>query len=151
MTYEEALVIVEGLRGRMNVPFSFEDRQLIERTYAEVMQRPFVRRGCNNCYKDGVIEMAVQLNKEKKMREKCNYHMRAGYIIRNENFENGNVYSNENLTDDVAKRYLEMFPSAVQFFDRIPENKAVDSEKPKSETTTQPTKKKAVKGGRKSK
>lgn len=150
MTYENALVIVTGLRERMSAPFSVKDRQLIESTYKEVMQRPLRRTGCNNCYKDAVIEMAVTLNREKKMREKCNYHMRAGYIIHSMEFENGKVYTNETLTDDVASRFLEQFPAAAKFFDRIPE-KAAESKKKQSKTTVQPTKEKAVKGGRKRK
>ena len=135
MTYEEALTIVEELRGRINAPFSLEDKQTIARLYPEITGKTFRKTACKRCYQDAVIEMAVKLRKEQKMREKCDYHMRAGFIIRCGDFDGGEIYTNANLTNDVAKRYLERFPQKRVMFDRIPEETA---EMP-SETTEEPS------------
>ena len=148
MTYEEALDRVEELRGHGNAPFSIEQKRLIAQMYPEILGKPFRRTACQRCYHDAVIEMAVKLRKEQKMREKCDYHMRAGFIIRCGDFDNGEIYTNANLTNDVAKRYLERFPNKRAMFDRIPETPAetpVQSEKEPSKQVVQPVGKKAVK------
>jgi hypothetical protein len=152
MTYEEALARVEELRGHGNAPFSVEQKRLIARMYPEVMGKAFRRTACQRCYHDAVIEMTIKLRKEQKMREKCDYHMRAGFIIRCGDFDNGEIYTNANLTNDVAKRYLERFPNKRVMFDRIPEETAempVQGEKEPSKQVVQPSQKKAVKGGSK--
>lgn len=48
------------------------------------------------------------------------YIMRAGFIIHSPIFDGGKVYTNDNLTDDVAERYMEMFPVKKSMFDRNP-------------------------------
>jgi len=141
MTYEEALTIVEELRGRSFAPFSLEDKQTIARLYPEITGKTFRKTACKRCYQDAVIEMAVKLRKEQKMREKCDYHMRAGFIIRCGDFDNGQIYTNANLTNDVAKRYLERFPNKRNMFDRIPEEPAetpAEAEEKPSEASVQP-------------
>lgn len=42
--------------------------------------------------------------------------MRAGFIIRTPDFENGKIYTNDNLTDDVAERYMTQYPSKREMF-----------------------------------
>lgn len=91
------------------------------------------------------------------MREKCDYHMRAGFIIRCGDFDGGEIYTNANLTNDVARRYLERFPNKRVMFDRIPEETAetaetpVQAEKEQNDASVQQSQKKAVKGGSKRK
>ena len=145
MTYEEALTIVEELRGRMNAPFSLEDKQTIARLYPEITGKTFRKTACKRCYQDAVIEMAVKLRKEQKMREKCDYHMRAGFIIRCGDFDNGQIYTNANLTNDVAKRYLERFPNKRNMFDRIPEETPAEATKEPTKQVVKPSGKKAAK------
>ena len=154
MTYEEALARVEELRGRLSAPFSVEDKRLIAQLYPEIIGRAFRKTACKRCYHDAVIEMAVKLRKEQKMREKCDYHMRAGFIIRCGDFDNGEIYTNANLTNDVARRYLERFPNKRVMFDRIPEETAetpVQATEEPTKQVVQPSQKKAVKGGSKRK
>ena len=148
MTYQEALDRVEELRGRMSAPFSIEDKQLIARLYPEITGRTFHKTACRRCYQDAVIEMAVKLRKDQKMKEKCNYHMRAGFIIRCGDFDDGEIYTNANLTDDVARRYLERFPNKRDMFDVIPEETAetpAEADNEPSEASVQPSGEKAAK------
>lgn len=50
------------------------------------------------------------------MAERGRWSMRAGYIIRTPDFENGKIYTNDNLTDDVAERYMTQYPSKREMF-----------------------------------
>ena len=98
--------------------------------------------------------MAVKLRKEQKMREKCDYHMRAGFVIRCGDFDGGEIYTNANLTNDVARRYLERFPAKRVMFDRIPEEPAetpVQATKEPAKQVVQPSRKSPAKGGSKRK
>ena len=45
--------------------------------------------------------------------------MRAGFIISCPNFHGGKIYNNSNLTDEVAKEYLERYPKARAYFDIV--------------------------------
>jgi len=135
MTHDEALVILEELRGHGNAPFSLEQKQLIEELYPQVMGRYFKKTSCRRCYHDAVIEMTVRLRRTRKMEvtKKCNYHMRAGFIINSPLIDDGKIYTNANLTDDVAAKYLEMFPGKRDMFDVVPEEEPKQAETPVEE------------------
>lgn len=123
MTYDEALVLIEELRGHGRAPFSIEQKQLIERIYPQIMGRNFRKTSCKRCYHDAVIEMVVKLRRTKKMEPKrnCKYIMRAGFVIRHPQIDGGKIYTNANLTDEVAEKYIELFPQKAHMFDRIPD------------------------------
>lgn len=154
MTYNEALVIIEELKGVGKAPFSIEQKGKIAEIFPLIMGRKFRKTSCPRCYHDAVIEMAVRLRKEKKMPEKCNYRMRAGFIIHNPAIDNGKIYTNANLTDDVARRFLELFPQKKNMFEVIPKAEEKPAETPATEPETevkasvQPSEKKAKKGRR---
>ena len=151
MTYEEALAIVEELRGRGNAPFSIEDKRRVSEVYPQIMGRRFRKTSCRRCYHDAVIEMAVQLRKTKKLEKtmaNCDYHLRAGFIIRSPKVDEGRIYTNANLTNEVAKRYLELFPGKRNMFDVIPEEPAetpTESVEAKAEESVKPSEKKPAK------
>ncbi len=152
MTYNEALVIVEELKGVGKAPFSIEQKGKIAEIFPLIMGRKFRKTSCPRCYHDAVIEMAVRLRKEKKMPEKCNYRMRAGFIIHNPAIDNGKIYTNANLTDDVARRFLELYPQKANMFEVIPAAEEKPAETPPvateavNEASVQPSEKKAKKG-----
>lgn len=150
MTYDEALVIVEELRGHGRAPFSIQDKQLIKEVYPQIMGRNFRETSCKRCYHDAVIEMAVKLRRTKKMEapNKCKYRMRAGFIIHTPAIDNGKIYTNANLTDEVAEKYLELFPQKRAMFDVIPEKpaeKPVEAPQEPTEASVQPSEEKPVK------
>lgn len=125
MTYRQAKKLVEELRSRYN-DFSASDEKVIETLYYEVLRKEFKRTTCRDCYRDAYIEITTYLNREKKMKEKCNYKLRAGFII--QDFATGKVYTNANLTDKVAKAYLKEFPKQVKMFEVIPEEEEEEKE-----------------------
>ena len=56
------------------------------------------------------------------MAEKKNFVLRAGVIINCPTFQGGKVFSNDNLTDEVAEEYLKAFPEQAVLFDELPED-----------------------------
>ena len=64
------------------------------------------------------------------MKEKCNYSLRAGFIIHCPTFHEGKVYTNDNLTDAVAAEYLAAFPGQRPMFAKVPEPAAAKPEEP---------------------
>ena len=120
MNFEQAKSLTQDLRGRFDAPFSSYDKNTIEQLYFEVLGKEFKPTSCQQCYHDALIEIYVYLKKIGKMKEKCNYRMRAGFIINCPTFHNGKVYTNDNLTDEVAAEYLKQFPKNVDMFQQVP-------------------------------
>lgn len=134
MTYLEAKEKVGELRERFDLPYDETDKRLIEELYFQVLRKEFVRTSCQQCYHDAVIEIYCYLKKYRKMKQKCNYRLRAGFIIACPDFYFGKVFTNENLTDKVAKEYLKRYPKQEQYFAELPdedliENKTEDGDK----------------------
>ena len=49
------------------------------------------------------------------------YTLRNGFIIRAAEFHDGEVFSNANLTDEIAAEYLAKYPHMAKYFATIPE------------------------------
>lgn len=122
MTYQEAKAALEKLEGKQDAAFSVAEKQKIEQLYFEVLRKTFVHTSCQQCYHDAVIEMACYIKKYRKLKAKCNYRMKAGFIISCPDFYSGKIFTNDNLTDKVAKEYLERYPKQEVMFSEIPEN-----------------------------
>lgn len=146
MTIEEARASIMDLRGRFASPYNQTDKGLIERLYWAVLGRVFRPTSCQNCYHDAVIEIYSYLKKHDTMAEEKKYLLKAGAIINTPAFDEGKIYSNANLTDDVARRYLEKFPNQVVLFQKLPEPEPEAA--PEAEAKPE-AKKKAKKSGAK--
>lgn len=120
MEYQEALNMADDLRARFDAGFSVSDKESIAELYSEVLRKEFKKTNCNDCYRDALIEVYNYLKTEGKMKEKCAYSLLAGVII--QDFESGKIYTNANLTDEVAESYLKKFPKQIQMFAKYPEN-----------------------------
>lgn len=154
MTYDEAVLLCNDLRGRYDAPFSNLDKKSIERLYGEVLGKTFKPTNCQNCYHDALIEIILYLKREKRMAEKSNYRLRAGYIINNPHFRGGRIFTNDNLTDAIAAEYLEMFPANTKMFQQMPEKREIkpaQAEKPVEPATTKASTRKPVKTRKKKK
>ena len=139
MTYKEAVAIVEDLRSRFDSPFGASDKATIEKLYIMVARKQFVPTTCQQCYHDALIEIYLTLKKLKAMPEQCNYRMKAGFIISCPDFHCGKIFTNENLTDEVAAEYLGKFPEMQDYFQKVPEEKA---ETPAAKKVENPAEKK---------
>lgn len=120
MRYSEAKSKVEELRERFDEPYSEADKRLIEQLHSEVLGKDFKPTSCQQCYHDAVIIIYTTLKRNKKMAKKCNYRLRAGFIISCPDFNGGRIYTNDNLTDKVAKAYLDKYPKMETYFQQMP-------------------------------
>lgn len=120
MELAEVKKTIEDLKGRFDAPFGSSDKSTIENLYYEVIGKTFVPTSCQQCYHDGLIEIYHYIKNNGKMAEKLNYRLKAGAIINCPAFMSGKVFSNDNLTDDVAEKFLKQFPDNVELFQKIP-------------------------------
>lgn len=124
MSIDDARRCIDDLWGRFASPYNRADKDRIEELYWTVLGKVFIPTSCQNCYHDAVIEIYSYLRKHNTMAEERKYLLKAGAIINSPIFDNGKIYSNQNMTDDVAERYLAMFPEQVVLFQRIPKKTA---------------------------
>lgn len=130
MTYEEATAKVGELKARFDSPFDATDKAVIETLYFEVTRKRFVPTTCQQCYHDALIEIYLKLKKEKAMPKTCNYAMKAGFIISCPDFYHGKIFTNENLTDEVAHEYLTKYPQMEKYFQKIPSEELIENKQP---------------------
>jgi len=131
MELTEAKILVEELKGRFDFPFGSSDKDTIEKLYLEVCGKRFRPTSCQNCYHDALLEVINYLKHHNAMATKSNFMLKAGAIIHSPLFNGGKVYSNDNLTDEVAKSFLKKFPNQLVLFQKIPEGfKPGQEEKP---------------------
>lgn len=124
MTYDEAKTMTERLRERGNAAsFSTSEKVEIERLYQATLGKKFRVTSCQRCYHDALIEITLYLRRHNAMptiNEK-QYTLRNGFIIRAAEFHDGEVFSNANLTDEIAAEYLAKYPHMAKYFATIPE------------------------------
>lgn len=117
MNVQEMVSKLEVLRGR--VALSTSDKSDIELMYRQVLGKDFVKTSCNDCYHDAVIEMYLYLKRTGNMKEKSNYTLKNGVLLQAE-FGSNTMYTNANLTDEVAENYLAKNPKGEILFASLP-------------------------------
>lgn len=121
MTHDEALARANELKGRQNSsPFNSQEKRSIEELHREVIGYDMKPTTCQNCYHDALILIILRLKKTTAMAKDKQYTLRNGFIIHSPIFHQGTIYTNANLTDEVAKEYLERFPANVTMFSKMP-------------------------------
>lgn len=128
MTVSEAYDTLLAL-SRANKPYSSAEESIISNLYTEVTGKKVRDCNCRDKWHDAVIEALLYLKKNKAMREKCDYKLRAGVILHISG--SSEVYTNDNLTNKVAEKFLKDNPNAVGRFAVIPQSKAKSKPKRK--------------------
>lgn len=136
---KEILDKLKELGGK--APLSCSDKQYIEDKYYLILNKKFRRTSCGDCYRDGAIEAYTYLAKHGKFREPRNYTLKNGVLLQME-FGSREYYTNENITDEVAEKYLRKYPENIKFFanfpadweTRIKSNESKRTEKEKQQT-----------------
>lgn len=100
-------------------PLSSSDKLSIEVLYNEVLGHNFIKTSCNDCYHDAVIEMYSYLKKYGKMKEKSNYALKNGVLLQMD-FGSGEMFTNDNLTDEAAEKFLAKNPKGINQFALAP-------------------------------
>lgn len=104
--------LLKQIQGRLAIgTLTARDKAAIEELYLEVLGRTLVRRSCNDCYRDAVIEIKI---KQRKTMEKPKYALKNGVVLYQH--ATGKVFSNFNITDKIAAEHLREHPDDVRFF-----------------------------------
>ena len=118
----EVIDVVNRLKELGSIAsLSSSDKAEIESLYALVLDKKFVRTSCSDCYRDAVIEMSVYLKKNGKMKEKSEYGLKNGVLLQM-GFGSAEMYTNANLTDEVAEKYLAKYPDNIKYFSKKPDD-----------------------------
>lgn len=119
LTYDEAIRLLEDMKGRFNDGFSSLDHSIIEHIYGKVLNRVFTRTGCNDCYRDAYVLIYSTLKKTKEMpTRKSQYILKAGALLRKPG--SNKFYANPLPNDEVPESYLAEFPSQINLFASYP-------------------------------
>ena len=129
MTVNEAKILLSDLNRGYNTPYSSAEQTTIERLYYEVLGKRLNGCRCPDKWHDAVLEINSYIKKHGKMKEKSNYILRAGVILQIAG--SSEIYTNDNLTDEVAAAFLKEHPNATGRFEVIPTAKK-DAEAPKA-------------------
>lgn len=130
MTYEETMTRLKEMESRYQDGFSSLDRSLLDSLYFNIFGREITNRGCSDCYRDAYMEILIYLKRNKAMPKKSDFVLKAGAIITF--FGEPKCYSNANITDEAALRFLALNPSNEKLFEKLPEG--WKSRLPKSDT-----------------
>ena len=118
MTVEQALSLCREWIGRPHASLSSTDKQQIASLYTEVLGKHIRTCNCKNKYEDAIAEIYHYLKKEGKMKVQSRYILKSGVVIQPKG--SSKVYTNDNLTDEVAQAFLVERPNAVGLFVYIP-------------------------------
>lgn len=118
--------------------FSSDQLTLIGEAYMAVFGKEIRKCSCGHRYADALIELCSTLKIKSKMEYK--YRLFAGVLI----WIGNDCYSNSNLTDEIAEKYLAMHPEArekeFQLWPEEPQSKEQDENvvEPEPETAVEP-------------
>ena len=129
MTVDEVKILLSDLNRGYNTPYSSAEQATIERLYYEVLGKRLSGCRCPDRWHDAVLEINSYIKKHGKMKEKSNYKLRAGVILQIAG--SSEIYTNDNLTDEVAAAFLKEHPNAAGRFEVIPTAEK-DAEAPKA-------------------
>lgn len=133
MSKDNSLVLVElqgilgddGLEARLRSRTqSPSDAERLERVYRAVFGER-INRTCGNCLYDAYILLKINAKKDMenlKERAVCGFQLKAGAILRIPDGKGGRtLYSNANLTDAVATKWLKENPNTRHLFAKLPD------------------------------
>lgn len=130
MTHAEAIALYNELSGVMGLTPTPDDvKDKIRRLYEYVTGDKLRRCNCQDLYNDALILIKLKICKM----ENRKYKLKRGVVIQVPGTTD--VYTHVNLTDDVAKAYLEKYPNKVKLFDAIPEEQP-EEQPPETEDAT---------------
>lgn len=117
--YSDIISELKALGGKAH--YSQAERERIDVLYLRVIGKQLQRTSCNDCYRDAVYVMYSHLRKSGKLREESRFRLKNGVVIQ-DGFGTAKFYTNANLTDDVAKRFLKERPDALNLFAVVPDS-----------------------------
>jgi uncharacterized phage infection (PIP) family protein YhgE len=118
--YNTTLTELEEMKSRFDVGFSSLDRSKLDALYYAMFGKEITNKGCSDCYRDAYILITNKLRKDKSMPNKSDYKLKPGVVI--QFFGEPNFYTNPNLTNEVAERYLALNTDNAKLFETLPDD-----------------------------
>ena len=106
------------MRSRFDEGFSSSDRLFLQDMSVLLLGHPVRNTSCKDCYRDAYLEIRYKLKKLGIMPKEKKFYLRAGVLL---HFA-GEMYVNENLTDDIALDALNDNIKRLDLFQTKPEN-----------------------------
>lgn len=129
MNVEQALSLCRDWIGRPHASLSDGDIKQIEALYNDVLGKHIKKCNCKNRYEDAVAEIYHYLKRGGQMRVKSQYVLKSGVVLQPKG--SNKVYTNDNLTDEVAQAFLRERPNATGLFVYIPKAESAVVSSPK--------------------
>ncbi len=107
------------MESRYHSGFSSLDRSFLDSLYYQIFGKEITNKGCSNCYRDAYIEIYSKLKREQKMPKKSSYQLKAGAVITF--FGSSQAFTNANLTDEIAVKYLSLCEENAKMFSYLPD------------------------------
>ena len=119
MTDNEALAELKDLRGLADTGSLAGAKERVEKLYFAVLGKHLRRCRCRNILQDALLEIYTKLRKKdnsKIMDPNIKARLVNGVVLQ----WKGNHYTNNNLTDEVAREFLSKFPQRKDWFAVLP-------------------------------
>ena len=120
MRYEEVMNRLSEMRSRFDEGFSPSDRLFLREMSVAILGKPVRNTSCKDCYRDAFIEISCKLKRLGAMPKEKKFYLRAGVLLH----FGGEMYVNENLTDDIAMDALNDNFKRRDLFQKVPDNLA---------------------------
>ena len=118
MTRDEAINLFNELSGVVGkAPIPEAVKQDVRRLYRYVTGEPLKLCNCPDLYSDAII--VIQLKFKTMSEKQQSYKLKRGVVIQPAG--TNQAYTRDNLTDEVAREYLDKYPNKANLFDVIPE------------------------------
>lgn len=136
MTREEAINLFNELSGVVGqTPIPEAVKHDVRRLYRYVTGEPLKHCNCPDLYSDAIIVIQLKL-KAMEDKKQQSYKLKRGVVIQLQ--DTTDVYTRDNLTDDVAREYLEKYPNKANLFDAIPEEQPEVENEPEEQPEDKP-------------
>ena len=119
LTFSETMAVLLEMKGRYDDGFSSSDRLFIKNTYEYLFGEPIKNTNCSDCYRDAYIIIYSKLKKEGTMPKEKKFILLNGVLL---HALNGQVFTNANLTDEIAMDALNENPNRLDLFAKYPDN-----------------------------
>ena len=131
MTLEQAKIELERLRGIVKQGGDLaKHKDAVAALYWAVCHKKIRNCNCRDKYKDALIEIHVKLQTTPTMEQNTKAKLVNGVVLQHK----GNHYTNANLTDEVAREFLEQFPQREDWFAILPQKAAEETREERTES-----------------
>ena len=119
LDYSSTIDRLSVMKSRFDEGFSASDRLFIRSVYNRLFGKDIRNLGCPDCYRDAYMEIIHRLKKDKIMPKEKKFILRNGVLL---HAFKGEVFTNANLTDEIAMDALNENMSREKLFARVPDN-----------------------------